>query len=102
MIEIPVGEVCGYLGTIWCVLNLAWAVFRNDAEHAMVYGVGVFAAFVVALNLGGVLNDYTWSLFGLGVFGLHLAIATWQHVWWKVPVFAVLFIVSTLAFMGVV
>ena len=102
MIELSIGDVCGYLGTIWCAANLGWAVLRNDAYKAMIYGIGVFAAAVVALNVGGVLNDYTWSLFGLGVFGLHLAVAMWQHVWWKAPVFGILFAVSTLSFMGVI
>lgn len=102
MIEVSVGDVCGYLGTIWCVANLVWAIFRNDAYKAMIYGIGVFAAAVVALNVGGVLNDYTWSLFGIGVFGVHLAITIWHHQWWKAPVFGILFIVSTLAFMGVI
>ena len=33
MIEIVIdgmGTVCGYLGTIWCVANLLWGLFRND------------------------------------------------------------------------
>ena len=50
MIEITldgIGTICGYLGTIWCVANLLWAVFRNDAYKAMIYGIGVFAAAVV-------------------------------------------------------
>lgn len=105
MIEITlggIGAICGYLGTLWCVANLFWGLLRNDARRVLIYGIGVFAAALVALNVGGILNDYTWSLFGLLVFGLHMAVAAWQHAWWKVPVFAFLFGVSTLSFMGVI
>ena len=41
MIEFSIGDICGYLGTIWCISNLVWGLFRNDASRVLVYGIGV-------------------------------------------------------------
>lgn len=105
MIEITldgIGTLCGYLGTIWCVANLAWGLFRNDASRVLVYGIGTFAAIVVMLNVGGVLNETTWGAFGCCVFGLHCvyAAATGEAAW-KVAVYGTLLAASLLSLMGV-
>lgn len=103
MIDIALGDLLGYLGTFWCVANLLWGMFRNDAVRAVIYGIGCFAALIVALNVGGILNETTWSLFGMVVFGLHaiynLAV---RKVVWKGVMHAFLLGVSVLCFLGVV
>ena len=104
MIEITladIGTLCGYLGTIWCVINLVWGLFRNDATRTLIYGIGVFAAFIVALNVGGLLNETTWSWFGVGVFGLHAiyAICTGEAAW-KVLLYVILLGMSLLSGLG--
>lgn len=105
MIEITLdglGTICGYLGTIWCIANLLWGLFRNDASRVLVYGVGTFAAIIVMLNVGGILNDTTWGIFGCCVFGLHTlyAIATAEPVW-KAAVYVILLATSLLSVLGV-
>ena len=65
-------DVWGYLGFIWCVAKLVWCLFRNDAKGSVIYGIATFAGVVITLNIGGVLNDYTWSVFGLAIFALHM------------------------------
>ena len=105
MIEIVIdgmGTVCGYLGTIWCVANLLWGLFRNDASRVLVYGIGTFAAFGVMLNVGGILNETSWGIFGACVFGLHMLYATVVHeAAWKVAVYGVLLAASVLSLLGV-
>ena len=105
MIELTIsdlGSLCGYLGTIWCIFNLAWGLFRNDASRVLVYGIGTFAAIVVMLNVGGVLNDTTWGIFGACVFGLHTlyAIGAGEAIW-KVVVYGILLGTSMLSVLGV-
>ena len=105
MIEIVVsglGAVCGYLGAIWCFANLAWALFRNNAEKCLIYGIGTFAAIVVMLNAGGILNETTWGMFGACVFGLHLLYALFAE-WstWKVVAYGIMLTTSLLSLMGV-
>ena len=102
MIEFSIGDICGYLGTIWCIANLVWGLFRNDASRVLIYGIGTFAAIVVMLNVGGILNEKTWGLFGLCVFGLHLAATIWTHEWWKSVVFGILFLASMFSYVGVI
>lgn len=97
-----VGTFCGYAGTIWCIANLGLAILRNDAYRALIYGIGCFAALIVALNVGGVLNEDTWALFGLAVFGLHMALCLWQGVWWKAILFGIMLAMSAASFIGVV
>lgn len=97
-----VGTLCGYAGTIWCIANLGWAILRNDAYRALIYGIGCFAALIVALNVGGVLNEDIWSMFGCAVFGVHFAAVLWQQVWWKVPFYGAMLAASLLALLGVV
>ena len=105
MIEITissVGAVCGYLGTIWCVVNLIWGLFRNDASRVLVYGIGTFAAIVVMLNVGGILNDTTWGIFGCCVFGLHcIYTAAVGDPAWKTAFYGILLLCSFLSLMGV-
>lgn len=105
MIEIALdglGTICGYLGTIWCVANLAWGLFRNDASRCLIYGIGTFAAIVVMLNVGGILNDTTWGIFGCCVFGLHCVYAVVTHeAAWKVVLYGILLTTSFLSVMEV-
>lgn len=105
MIEITlddVGTICGYLGTIWCVANLLWGLFRNDASRVLIYGIGTFAAIIVMLNVGGILNDTTWGIFGCCVFGLHCVYAVAVHEpAWKVAFYGILLTTSFLSTVGV-
>ncbi len=105
MIEITlsgIGAVCGYLGTVWCIINLAWGLFRNDAVRTLIYGIGTFAAIVVMLNVGGILNDTTWSIFGCCVFGLHCVYAAvLGEAAWKVAFYGTLLMCSFLSLVGV-
>ena len=105
MIEIALdglGTICGYLGTIWCIANLFWGLFRNDVSRVLVYGIGTFAAVVVMLNVGGVLNETSWGTFGACVFGLHCLYAAAMHeAAWKVAVYGVLLAASVLSLLGV-
>ena len=99
--EIPLGVLCGYIGTAWCVGNLLWALFRNDATRALIYGSAVLLATIVALNIGGVLNEEVWNLFGLGVFGAHLIYVMFIHrSIVQAVLFAMMFCISVLAFVG--
>jgi hypothetical protein len=66
-------SVLGCAGLAWCVLMLAWSLFRNDAKGSVIYGVAVFGGAVVALNVGGALDAAAWSVFGAAVFAAHLA-----------------------------
>lgn len=105
MIELTlagIGTVFGYLGTIWCIVNLAWGLFRNDATRVLIYGIGCFAALIIALNVGGVLNSTTWSMFGAVVFGLHTlyAVATGEAAW-KVAIYGILLASSIMSVLGV-
>ena len=103
MIDIPLGDLCGYIGTIWCVANLLWGMFRNDASRAVIYGIGCFAALIVALNVGGILNEETWSIFGMCVFGVHVIYHLTVHkVVWKAVLHAFLLSISVLAFAGLI
>lgn len=106
MIEITLGDIgtiCGYLGTIWCVANLLWGLFRNDAYRVLIYGIGTFAAIIVMLNVGGILNETTWGIFGCLVFGIHtLYAAAVGHAAWKVAVYGILLAVSLLSVVGVI
>lgn len=106
MIEISLGGfgfIVGYLGTIWCFANLAWGLFRNDASRCMIYGIGAFAAIVVMLNVGGVLNETSWGIFGACVFGVHTlwAAATGEPVW-KLAIYGILLGSSILSILGVI
>lgn len=105
MIEIALeglGSLCGYLGTAWVVINLAWGLFRNDAARVLIYGIGAFAAIVVMLNVGGILNETTWGMFGAAVFGLHVLYAAAVHeAAWKVAAYGILLTTSILSLMGV-
>lgn len=105
MIEITfdgLGTICGYLGTIWCIANLLWGLFRNDASRVLVYGIGTFAAIIVMLNVGGILNDTTWGIFGCCVFGLHcLYAAAIGEAAWKVALYGILLTTSFLSTVGV-
>lgn len=105
MIEIvlsSLGDVCGHLGAIWCVANLAWGLFRNNATRCLIYGTGTFAAIVVMLNVGGVLNETSWGIFGACVFGLHcLYAAATGEAAWKVALYGSLLGVSILSLLGV-
>lgn len=67
-----VSTLMGYMGLAWCAGNLGWGLLRNQARLTMIYGVGCFAAFVVWLNVGGVVNATTWGAFGTAVFGLRM------------------------------
>lgn len=97
------GAIFGYLGSIWCVANLMWAMFRNDAHKAMIYGIGVFATIVVMLNIGGILNDTTWTMFGIGVFGLELIVNVFiTKVLWKTALYSIMLTASTMSLLGVV
>lgn len=105
MIEIvlsSLGDICGYLGVIWCFANLGWGLFRNNATRCLIYGIGTFAAIVVMLNVGGILNETTWGAFGAIVFGLHLLYALFAE-WstWKVVVYGIMLTTSLLSLMGV-
>lgn len=105
MIEIVIdglGTICGYLGTIWCIANLLWGLFRNDASRVLVYGIGTFAAIIVMLNIGGILNDTTWGIFGCCVFGLHCIFAVAVHEpAWKIIFYGILLMASVVSTMGV-
>ena len=105
MIEIAlsdVGSILGWMGTIWCFANLGWGLLRNDARLCLIYGIGCFAAVVVMLNVGGVLNERTWTLFGCGVFGLHcLGSAIMGAAAWKVVLYGTLLGISLLSLAGV-
>ncbi|MDY0247354.1 MAG: hypothetical protein RBR26_10575 [Methanosarcina mazei] len=63
--------ITDYLGFGWCVIQLAWAWLHGLPKNAAIYAVSIFAACLVALNVGGILNETTWSLFGCGVFAIH-------------------------------
>lgn len=95
-------ELCGYAGTIWCVANLAWGVFRNDALRALIYGIGCFAALIVALNVGGILNETTWGIFGCMVFGIHLIAAIIHRTAWKVVLHGFMLGISVLSVTGLI
>lgn len=71
---IVTGELWGHLSVIWCVAMLLWNLFRNNTVPALIYGVCLFAAALIALNVGGVLNADTWHMLGIGVFGISLLI----------------------------
>lgn len=105
MIEITfsgIGAVMGYLGTIWCMVNLVWGLFRNDAMRVLIYGIGCFAAIIVMLNVGGILNDTTWGIFGCCVFGIHcIHAAVLGEVAWKVAFYGILLTCSFLSTAGV-
>lgn len=68
-----ISVLLGCAGLAWCVLMLAWSLFRNDARGSVIYGIAVFGGAVVALNVGGALDEAAWSLFGAAVFAAHLA-----------------------------
>lgn len=96
-----IGHICDYLGVIWCILNLVWGLFRNDAYRCLVYGIGVFAACVVMLNVGGLLNEESWGLFGIGVFGLHLVYTfAVNFSSYRCAVYGILFTASVLSYAG--
>lgn len=105
MIEITLdgmGTLCGYMGTLWCIANLLWGLFRNDASRVLIYGIGTFAAIIVMLNVGGVLNSTTWGIFGCCVFGLHcLYAAATGEAAWKVALYGILLMSSLLSVTGV-
>ncbi len=106
MIEITlssIGDLCGYLGAIWCVVNLVWGVFRNDAPRCLIYTAGTVISVIVMLNIGGVLNERSWGIFGCGVFGLHALYATATgEAAWKVVLFTVLCATSALSVLGLI
>ena len=91
-----------YLGLGYCLIQLGWALFHGLAKKAAIYGIAIFAAFIVAINMGGVLNDTTWSWFGIGVFGLNLLYNLQQRIMWKVGVYALLAAVNAIVLTGVV
>lgn len=97
-----IGSLLGWAGTIWCFANLAWGLFRNDAVRSTIYGIACFAAVVVMLNVGGVLNDRTWTMFGCVVFGGHclISLATGAAIW-KIAIYGVMLVASALSLMGV-
>ncbi len=82
------GAIFGYLGTLWCIAQLVYAIFRGQAQKAAIYGIALFAAAVIALNVGGILNDATWNLFGIGIFGAHTLYSLFIV---KSPIHAVIF-----------
>ncbi len=66
-------EILGYISLIFCAVQLLYGLFiAHDPMRSMIYGIGLFAAVVIALNIGGILNDYTWGIFGIGMFGLNV------------------------------
>jgi len=70
--------------------------------RTMIYGIATFAAVIIALNIGGVLNDETWSLFGLAVFGAHTAYALLiTKVPWQIAIYSVLTATSLASIIGV-
>lgn len=96
-------DVWGYLGFIWCVAKLVWCLFRNDAKGSVIYGIATFAGVVITLNIGGVLNDETWSLFGLAVFGAHTAyVLLITKVPWQIAIYSILTTMSVASVLGVV
>ena len=108
MIPVPeltlshIGLICDYLGAIWCVLNLVWGLFRNDANRCLIYGIGCFAAVIIMLNVGGVLNKESWGAFGCAVFGLHLLHALYVDFRiYKVVIYGILLMTSMLSALGV-
>ena len=105
MIEITladVGTVFGVLGSVRCVANLLWGLFRNDAVRVLIYGIAVFASIVIALNVGGVVNEESWALFGVAVFGLHsIYSAVTGQAAWKTLLFLALACGSLFTLMGV-
>lgn len=106
MMEITVADIgtaCGYLGTLWVVAKLIYGVVRNDGIRCLIYGIGTFAAVVVMLNIGGVLNERSWSMFGAAVFGIHLAIgAATGQPGWKLAIYGLLLAASVLSILGMV
>lgn len=97
-----IGLICDYLGALWCLMNLIWGLFRNDAHRCLIYGIGVFAAVVVMLNVGGVLNEESWGLFGCAVFGLHLLYSLFfDFRAFRVALYGVLLLTSFLSAAGV-
>jgi len=84
------------LPIIWLSLNLFWAVLRGHGKDAVIYGVVLFAMALVALNLGGVLNTWTWHLAAIVVFSAEALFRIWRGPKWKVLV-AVILLVLTVA-----
>lgn len=67
-------SIWGYLGLIWCIVNLVYYWFRNDAGPVLVYGISIFAAALVFLNIGGILNPTTWGYYTCGVWFAHMCV----------------------------
>ena len=91
-----------YLGLGYCLIQLGWALFHGKAKNAAIYGIAIFAAFIVAINMGGVLNDTTWSWFGIGIFGANMIYNLSKRIMWKVGVYALLAAVNTIVLIGVI
>lgn len=90
------GELWGYLSAIWCVAMLLWNLFRNNTIPALIYGICCFAAAVIALNVGGILNETTWHMLGIGVFGISLLINLAQKKMLHVCMYSALLAISAL------
>lgn len=94
--------IFGYLGMIWCVAKLAWSMFRNDATGSVIYGIATFAGAIIALNIGGVLNDTTWSIFSFSIFSAHALYSMFiAKIPWQASVYAVLSVLSAISLLGV-
>ena len=87
---IPVGELFGYLSLAWIVLNFFWAILRGHGLYAAAYGIGLFAAIVIALNVGGILNETTWHYFGIVIFALEFVFHFFKGHRAKMVIFGIL------------
>jgi len=96
----PVGSVCGYLGGFWVVGNLIYGIIRNDGLRCLIYGAASAVALVIALNMGGILNELVWAGYGSVIFGLHFIIMWHKHKKLVAVMYGIPGIISVLSFVG--
>ena len=92
--DVVMGDLWGYLSLAWVLCNFAYAMFRARATMAVAYGIAIFAAIVIFLNIGGVLNADTWHMFGILIFGVEFICNYFKGPKHKAVLFGVLLFIT--------
>ncbi len=61
----------GYLSIAWVIVCFFVSDFRNQSRKETAYGIILVCTILVALNIGGILNEDTWAILGSILLGLH-------------------------------
>jgi len=93
---IDIHLILSLLPAAWAAVNLGWALFRNQGKDAAIYAIILFALGLVALNLGGALNAWTWKLLTIGVFSGEAVYRLFKGPRWKVPIALILLVAAML------